>query len=65
MAPQKQTPTSGQTLAGATKFQQSKQILSLALHKFIAIFFMRAMCLGDLLPMLAVVLALLAVEVTR
>lgn len=28
MAPQKQTPTSGQTLAGATRFQQSKPILS-------------------------------------
>ena len=65
MTPQKQTPTTGQTVAGATRFQQSKQILSLTLHKAIAIFSMRVLCLGDLLPMLAVVLALVAVEVTR
>jgi hypothetical protein len=65
MTTQNKTPASVATLAGASKFQKSKQILTLALHKFIAIFSMRVLCLGDLLPMLAVVLALVAVEVTR
>jgi hypothetical protein len=60
MPPKNKAPTTGQTVAGATRFQQSKQILSLALHKFVAIFSMRVLCLGDLLPMLAVVLALVA-----
>lgn len=60
MAPQKQTPTSGQTLAGATRFQQSEQILSLALIRLGAIFSM-----GEWVSPFAVVLALVAVEVTR
>ena len=65
MTPKKQTPTTGQTVAGATRFQQSKQILSLALHKFNAIFSMRVLYLGDWVSLFAVVLALVAVEVTR
>lgn len=65
MTPQKQTPTTGQTVAGATRFQQSKQILSLTLHKAIAIFSMRVLCLGDLLPMLALAVVLIVLGVTR
>lgn len=65
MTPQKQTPTTGQTVAGATRFQQSKQILALALHKAIAIFSMRVPCLGDLLPMLAMVVVLIVLGVSK
>lgn len=65
MAPQNKTPTTGQTVAGATRFQQSKQILSLAMQRMCAIFCMRLLCLGDLPTLLGVVLVLLAVGVSK
>lgn len=65
MTPQKQTHTTGQTVAGATRFQLSKQILLRTLHKAIAIFSMRVLRLGDLLPMLALAVVLIVLGVTR
>lgn len=65
MTTRNKTPASVATLAGATRFQQSKQILSNVLHRIGAIFFMRVLCLGDLLPLIAAVLVLLAVEASK
>lgn len=61
----KNTPLAGETAQGATKFQQSKHILEHAIHRMSAIFFMRVLCLGDLLPLIAAVLVLLAVEASK
>ena len=58
------TPVSVATLAGASKFQQSKKILTIALHRINAIFCMRMFCLGDLLPLMVAVL-LLTVEMSK
>ena len=61
----KNNPLAAQTAQGASKFQQSKTILSHALHRIGAIFCMRVLCLGDLLPMLLAVAVLIGVGVTK
>lgn len=65
MTAQNKTPTSVATLAGASKFQQSKQIVSLALNRLNAIFCMRVLCLGDVLPLFLALLMLLFVELLK
>ena len=65
MTTQNKTPTSVQTLAGATRFQRSKQIFAIALQWIGAIFSMYATCMVALLPLMAAVLAQLAVEVWK
>jgi hypothetical protein len=65
MTPKNKTPTSEQTLAGASRFQQSKTILAQAAHRFYAIFCMRCLCLGDLLPLALAVAVLIGLEIAR
>ncbi len=65
MAPKNKTPTTGQTVAGASKFQKSKQILTLTLHRLNAIFCMRVFSLGDMLPLFVAVVALIVVELLK
>ena len=65
MATQIKTPSSVATLARATRFQRSKQILTIALQWIGAIFSMYATCMVALLPLMAAVLAQLAVEVWK
>lgn len=65
MTPKNKTPTTVATVAGARKFQQTKSILLLTLHKFYAIFSMRVLCLGDVLPLVLALLVLAGVEVLK
>lgn len=65
MPPKNKAPTSGQTLAGASKFQQSKTFLSQAAHRLYAIFCMRCLCLGDLLPLAQTVAVLIGLEMAK
>ena len=64
-ARENKTPTTGQTVAGATRFQQSKKILAHTLHKLVAIFSMRLLCLGDVLPLSVIVATLMVLEVLK
>jgi hypothetical protein len=65
MTPKNKTPTSVATLAGASRFQQSKTILSQAAHRFYAIFCMHCLCLGDVLPLLLAVAVLVGLEIAK
>ena len=65
MTSKNKTPTTGQPVAGASKFQQSKRILTLALHRLNAIFCMRVFSLGDVLPLFLSVLGLIVLEVLK
>jgi hypothetical protein len=65
MTPKNKTPTSVETLAGASRFQQSKTILAQAAHRFYAIFCMRCLCLGDVLPWLLAVAVLIGLEIAK
>lgn len=65
MTPQNKTPTTGQTVEGPTKFQLSKQIPAHTLHRLIAIFSMRVLCLDDVLPLIVIVATLMVLEVAK
>lgn len=58
MTTQNKTPASVATLTGATKFQNSKQILTHVLNKFVAIF-SGYLALGDLLPFIVLAVVIL------
>lgn len=58
------SPEAVATAPEATRLQQTKQILAIALHRTGAIFF-TALCLGDTLPMMAAMLVLLALGVSQ
>jgi len=62
---QNKTPTSVSALAGASRFQQLKTILAQAENRFYAIFCMRCLCLGDLLPLLLAVAVLIGLEIAK
>lgn len=53
------------TAPEATKFQQSKRILTLTLIRLNAIFCMRVFSLGDMLTLFLAVLVLIVVEVLK
>ena len=64
MTTQTKSPEAVGTAPEANKFQQTKQILTLALLRTGAIF-SSALCLGDTLPMMAALLVLLALGVSQ
>ncbi len=65
MTPKNKTPTSVSALIGASIFQQSKTILKQAAHRLYAIFYMRCLCLGDVLPLLLIVAVLIGLEIAK
>ena len=65
MTHKNKTPTSVSALAGASKFQRLKTILSQSAPRLFAIFYMRCICLGDLLPLALAVAVLIGLEMAK
>lgn len=65
MAHQNKTPTTGQTVAGASRFQQSKKILALALHRLNASFSELFPTVWSWLPLLVSSIGLIVLEVCK